>query len=230
MIRPSGTGRRFLRRYHYSAVASPDTGAPCPLMPGAHSYHNAETFIDVCPDVPNPVTGIYEIEPYRSRSLFPDADPRWPVTCGCGYVFVPGDQWQVYVDQIYRDDAGKDFSLHDRIPGMMWEVPWYYDPVRDAARLPERLRFAREGKSSVLSVRYYERDAATRAPVCVVTPNGDEWCIDSIARNGPGWACDGVPPLLVCSPSIQTPNYHGWLGSNHPGTPSVRPGWFTDGC
>lgn len=60
----------------------------------------------------------------------------------------------------------------------------------------------------------------------VVCPPGDEWDvwgIDERASSGGYWKREGVAPLLVVTPSIAMPHYHGFLGSN--GAP---PGYLSD--
>lgn len=191
-------------------------------MPGEWSYHRAESAtIDVIEDPQDQATGCWTME-RRELALFPRADARWPRNCACGYAFVDSDEWCVSIDHIYIDDNGGEHSLHDNIPGMMWECDWYFDPNRDMHELPERLARARQGKD-MLSARYLEKHASIRAPLVVVLPSGEHWCIDSKADNGPGWTCEGTPPLLVCTPSIQSQRYHGFLGSN-----GAQPGWFKD--
>lgn len=50
----------------------------------------------------------------------------------------------------------------------------------------------------------------------VLPPGGqvDVWGIDERASSGGYWTRVGTPPLLSVTPSILTPNYHGFLGSN----------------
>jgi hypothetical protein len=122
-------------------------------------------------------------------------DPRWPTKCAqCDYVFPPDDHWQVFTDAVYINDLGMEFSLRDAPPGAMWHASWY-DSIK-SSRAPD-------GKNLV-----------------VVCPGGYQWWIDGPASNGPGWTRTGEPPLITCSPSIQTPNYHGWLQN----------GVFSDPC
>lgn len=118
-------------------------------------------------------------------------------------------------------------SLHEITgPGVGWYVPWYYDPddVKDTPRREKYLEMIAKGeKMNFLSVHYWQDWADKRPPICVLCPNGQEWCIDQVSSNGEGWKVTGEPPLLSCSPSIVVPGYHGFLGIN-----GVEPGWFTD--
>jgi hypothetical protein len=127
------------------------------------------------------------------------------------------------------------------LPGMAWYCPWYFDPkhpreIADADDLPitdpERclnIRIERglQGKS-FLSVNYWRDWARTRPPITVVCPNGEQWCIDQKANNGPGWTVggnfpdNGLPSNITAMPSIVVPGYHGWLGVQ-----GALPGQFT---
>jgi hypothetical protein len=206
MVRWNGRGRRYLRRYRQR------DGSPCSAMPGEFSYHNADSpVIDVIDD-PQNAEGVWTME-RRELALFPRTDPRWPKTCTCGYVFTEEDEWQVGIEHIYVDDQGGEHTLHDNTPGMMWECDWYFDPKREMGEIPERLARARQGKD-MLSARYFEQHATKRAPLVCVLPSGEQWCVDAKANNGPGWTCAGEPPNLICTPSIQSARWHGWLGSN----------------
>jgi hypothetical protein len=148
----------------------------------------------------------------------PHDDPRWPLKCDhCDYQFIAQDEFQVFVERIYVDDAGREYSLHSPVPGMMWDAFW----------MPECYR-GPDGRCLV-----------------VVCPNGREWMIDGQASNctmkedfGPFdaahrcWVRHGEPPLLIvdkagrtCAAgagSIQAGDYHGFLGCN-----GAAPGYFT---
>jgi len=58
--------------------------------------------------------------------------------------------------------------------------------------------------------RNYGKGPDGRSLVCIV-PTGEDWYVDGPAANGPGWTRTGEPPLVTVTPSIQTPNYHGFL-------------------
>jgi hypothetical protein len=210
MVRYSGRGRRYLRRY--ARFSATDTRERCPAMPGEYSYHNADSpVIDVVDD-PRDAEGMWTMK-RRELYLFGRHNSHWPKACACGYVFPDSDEWQVAIDHVYVDDQGGEHTLHDNTPGMMWECDWYFDPVREMHLLPERIAYAQQGKD-MLSLRYLTQHAAKRAPLVVCLPTGEHWCIDSKANNGPGWTCEGEPPLLICTPSIQSARWHGFLGSN----------------
>lgn len=171
--------------------------------------------LDVAPCVLD-AEGCHEVQPEWDR-----ADPRWPVKCeSCDYRFVEADEWQVFADEIYLDEQGAEHSHRAKTPGMMYFVPWYYDPARDPTG---EIRVMKSQGNHYLSAMYWRDWAAIRPPIMVNVPNGDGWCVDATANNGPGWTVTGEAPLLTCTPSIQTAGYHGFLGSS--GAP---PGYFKD--
>ena len=112
-------------------------------------------------------------------------------------------------------------------PCSMWFVPWFFDPTdpekgirRDAALAAiADGSFGKGEKNYYLSRHYWTTWSAKRPPICVLCPNGSEWCVDAKSSNGDGWTVDGDPPRLTCSPSILVPGYHGFL----------RDGVFTPG-
>lgn len=146
--------------------------------------------------------------PMAPASGVPHEDPRWPAKCdGCDYRFGTGDEWQDFTRQIYVDRAsGREYTLGDRIPGMMWDADWFDDHWKGP-----------DGRCLV-----------------VVCPNGHEWMIDSRASNctmkddaGPFdrahrcWVRHGDPPNVTVDKSgrtcgagggsIQAGDYHGFL-------------------
>jgi hypothetical protein len=180
----------------------------------AGSYHNALTPIG---------EGTYlRNGDARSIHLVERLDPnetRWPTACEkCGAVVPDAAEKQLFSDHIYVDVAGKEYSLRDPIPGMMWDAWWS----------PECWK-GPDGLSLVVNC-----------------PNGAQWMIDGPASNctqkddqGPYgvahrcWTRTGTPPLIsvgkgygkTCAAgggSIQARDYHGFLGSN-----GAEPGYFT---
>lgn len=115
-------------------------------------------------------------------------------------------------------------------PCVMWFATWYFNPANPehTIRRETALRAITEGHfgkgecNYYLSRFYWQNWSDKRPPICVMCPNGAEWCVDSKSSNGEGWKVIGDPPLLCCTPSIQAPGYHGYLGSN-----GVPPGVFT---
>ena len=66
-----------------------------------------------------------------------------------------------------------------------------------------------------LAAEYWDTNFANRAPLYVVLPNGDPFCVDQCASvSGNGWTVTGTPPLITVHPSIHAVGeYHGWLQS-----------------
>lgn len=114
------------------------------------------------------------------------ADPLWPTKCEhCDYVFAPTDEWQLFREFVYLCDLGIEFTLRNAPAGAMYHAEWL--DGRGKQRAPD-------GRNLI-----------------VKCPGGAEWWIDGGASNGPGWTRTGVPPLITCTPSIDTGNYHGFL-------------------
>jgi hypothetical protein len=172
-----------MRRYRSSATEKcAEVIVPYPEHPPVvRGYHSAEVKIERKPcrddhghaDIPSD-----EVK----------TDPRWPKACGCGYVFVPEDMWQLNEHHLYRrSDNGELTTISDAPAGAMYDAYWY-----KAAGEP--------GKPDGLNL-------------VLKTPEGD-WHIDGPANNGPGWSRTGTPPNITCSPSIGIGNpqrMHGWL-------------------
>lgn len=173
LIKPTGKKNVYYRRYHFAQGVSIDCSV-CADRPG---YHNAMILVreETCE--------ADKIDLTVSADMKRDA--RWPTKCDkCDYVFKHDDEWQVFVDAVYANDLGVEFSLRNPPPGAMWQAPW----------LPASRNRAPDG-----------------IPLIVVCPGGDQWNIDGPATNGPGWTRTGEPPNITASPSIQTSNYHGFL-------------------
>jgi hypothetical protein len=213
LVVPTGTERVSLRRYRSEFDKAANKSVT--ICPGEHGYHNAEAPIG-------------EFSQGTWSRDFAHDDPRWPRACACGYVFADDDARQVFDRDLYRRADGQPgvLTLWDCLPGMMWHVPWFHDPAapREGRSVAEqRARYPRGSKAeSHLSSYYWHDHADRRAPLTVVCPNGAEWTVDAVSGNGAGWEVKGEPPLLVVTPSIAAPGYHGFLGSN--GAP---PGHFT---
>lgn len=186
-LEPTKKVRRSLRRFVWSAEGT------CPLP---FKYHNADVPIDV-------VEGVFDEKGYLKEIPAKDfeGDPRWPTQCGCGYVFKPTDQWQVFTDHLYRRESGEEMSLREAPPGAMWDAWWY-----------GKWSAGPDGKHLI-----------------VKCPDGHEWFIDGPASNCTKkddhvhrcWVRHGEPPMLTVDKngvtcgagagSILTPKYHGFL-------------------
>jgi hypothetical protein len=101
------------------------------------------------------------------------------------------------------------------LPGMGWYNDWYLE---------------RDLGDDFLSPHYQRDWKGKRAPIEIVCPDGNVWCIDRRSSNGDGWKVTGEWPNITCTPSIDcTPMgtnrngesyYHGFL-QNGVFTPDV---------
>jgi len=198
MLEPTGRVRVKLRRYRN---ASNDPESRCPFN-GNDGYHDASTIIGEEPEE-------LSKEGYIQNGLKPVShdDTRWPVQCQCSYVFREGDEWQRFVEKIYRRaDTGEEMTIKDASVGATYYAPWL-----DAIQVPQ-------GKHCLV----------------VKTPGG-EWIVDSQSSNCTMkddwrqekhhcWILHGEPPNMTVNKqggptcaagtgSIQCGSYHGFLRS-----------------
>lgn len=115
-----------------------------------------------------------------------------------------------------RTDGKQGASLFEITgAGVMWYAPWYHDPrdPDDVARIDKALADIKADPNArwYLSRFYWETWSRKRPPICVLCPNGREWCVDAKSSNGEGWQVTGDVPLITCAPSIVVPGYHGFL-------------------
>lgn len=192
-LEETGRAQIYLRRYHGSM--------PGPLCPSSGiGYHNAKFYLEDRPvkysdwphEIPNCYQGIQEQ---------PLDDPRWPTHCACGYAFTGEDLKQVFQESILRrTDTGEETTWRAAPPGAMRDACWYRTDWAGA-----------DGRSLV-----------------VKCPDNTDWLIDGPSYHDGKrthehpWTRTGTPPIISVTPSIATPGYHGFLGSN--GAP---PGYFT---
>lgn len=116
-LEPTKKLRRQLRRYR-----SCEGIAPCPLMPGQYSRHDASVPFDEV-EKPN-ADGIIEVQKDKPDN----SDPRWPTHCGCGYAFEDSDERQVFADRLYvRSDTRDVVAIRDAGPGAIYNADWYAD-------------------------------------------------------------------------------------------------------
>lgn len=190
LLEDAGKIRRYLRRYHVG-------GCTAPWKPFGGMVE-----LDVIPHAPR--TSILLSD--KPDGLVARADPRWPKACECGRAFTDSDEWQIFVDTIYRRvDTGEEMSIRAAPPGAMWDCWWYPASWKGA-----------DGRA-----------------LCVVCPGGHEWMIDSRASNctlpndsvHKCWCRHGDPPDITvdkngvtCAAgagSIQTKNWHGFLRNGY---------------
>jgi hypothetical protein len=197
-LRPTGVIRRSLRRYVSGASGCAGGG-----------YHNAVEFLDVQPVVwDDPRVGRLSArtrnreasEPRRGRAVGNVYDPEafpftlYPKACACGYEFTDSDTRQVFVELVYRADAGRVLPGRAAPAGAMWDADW----------LPSNF----EGPDGIALV--------------VKLPDGTEWPVDGPSNQSPrGWQRTGLVPNIAARPSILTDGYHGFLGGVDGSSPGV---------
>lgn len=199
LLEPSGKVQVKLRRY-----TNKDDRKTCPT--GYAGYHNASTPL-------GEEAAEWNARGYISNGIRPREsrdDPRWPNACSCGYQFQEDDEWDRFVEQIYRrGDTGEEFARRDIPAGGMWFDPWcdeFFQPQSEHC-------------------------------LTVMTPGGGEWQVDGPASNCTMledrrqekhhcWLRHGIPPDITvdkaggqtCNAgagSIQCGNYHGFLRNGH---------------
>lgn len=199
MVRQTGKFRAKLRRFTYSTDAS--------CAGRANWGHDASSVQIAVIDGIKDAKGYWDLDAAERAHMPSRDDSRWPTKCeACEYVFQPQDEWQLFTDHIYVDDAGKEYSLRAPVPGMMWLADWGGEWMKGP-----------DGHS-----------------LHVICPDGSEWCIDGRASNctmkedsGPYgqahrcWIRHGTPPNVTvdkagktCAAgagSIAVPGYHGFL-------------------
>lgn len=207
MIEPTDRERFFLRRY----VSSSDSD-PAAKCPGKYGYHNGHTLIGEVPAIFSERDGCKYVDcaAMEKRDSISRDDPRWPVKCDdCPYVFQPEGAWQHFYESIWLDATGKEYTLRDEVPGMMWDAYWMGDYAKGT-----------DGKCLI-----------------VILPDGYRWMIDGPASNctlpddrGPYgqahrcWVRHGTPPDITVDKDGKTcaagagsimsrRSYHGFLRS-----------------
>lgn len=185
-----------LRRY------TGDAHGPCPLMPGKYSWHNA---ISAPIGEAAPSWGTLDIGKKYLAGIptLPVEDPRWPVACGCGFVFPPDSftsHRQMVQDLLYTGGGQERTTTAAARPGALWDGVWCNDIV--------------------------DWTGSDGISLFCKTPDG-EWHVDGIANNCAGPHMTGAvprthfcwervgdprnPETLTVSPSIRSGSYHGWL-------------------
>jgi hypothetical protein len=196
MLESTGKVSVSLRRYCRFDVAR----HACSIS----GYHNAKIVIE---EEPIERDGEGYIENGKKPAPHRD-DPRWPTQCACGYAFQEVDEWQRFIEEIYRRvDTGEELHLRDASPGAMW-LAWWLDDM-----------YTPQGEHNLV----------------VKTPGG-EWTIDGQANNCTMkddmkqerhhcWIRHGEPPLVTVDKngttcqagagSIQCNSYHGFLRNGY---------------
>jgi hypothetical protein len=130
--------------------------------------------------------------------------------------------------QLTEDAIARGFYRNDThilLPGMAYEMPWYFDPTGERERQGKyvMIKLADRGKLGFLSEHYWRDWSHIRPPINLILPNSCEFCPDRKSSNGTGWTITGEWPDISITPSINDPGYHGWLGSN-----GTSPGCFSN--
>lgn len=174
-----------LRRYRGSDRGKCETSG--------YGYHNAEQIVERLSIDRLAARGWPMSEnhgPIHDADSVPHSDPRWPLTCSCGYRFVDEDEWQCNPFTLFRrGDTGELVTLHAAPAGAMWNAYWMGDDHR--------------GPDGIC--------------LCVRTPGG-EWSVDgpsysdSKIQHERAWTRTGTIPDVTANPSILIPGkYHGFL-------------------
>lgn len=169
MVQRTGRTQVSLRRFADPVLR----GAPC----SAHWWHEESVPIEVVDDPDGRRPGIL----YGPGDVEPKADPRWPVSCACGYAFQPDDSWMEQVEWLFHLPDGSEVTQRNLPAGAMWLEPGPHLGGHEGEHL------------------------------MVVLPDGTRWDIDGPARNGGTWTRSGEPPMVTVAPSIASPRYHGFL-------------------
>lgn len=185
-----------LRRYRNSS-ADNESHCPSDVNDGYHDVSNVIGDEPIKRDKEGYIGNGMKLAP-------PHDDPRWPTQCACGYVFREGDEWQRFVEEVYRrSDTGEETTIRNADAGAMWYA-WWLDKMQKP-----------QGKHCLE----------------VKTPGG-QWVIDAMASNCSMpddrrqekhhcWIYSGTPPNITVSKdgitcsagagSIQCNDYHGFL-------------------
>jgi len=194
-VEPTNKIQIHLRRYKYGEAKVPEHL----YQSGHYGYHNVRWLLETKDIDPNKESDLYP-------SLLPQDDLRWNnvAKCeDCGYLFQLEDEWQMFILNVYIDKStGKEYTLHDKIPGMMWDATWWSDTDKVGGQY-----------------------------LVVICPDSFEWRIDGRANNCdmrddyPNhhcWIRQGIPPNITVGKNGKTCHagagsilsrngYHGFL-------------------
>jgi hypothetical protein len=208
-LEPDGTVALGLRRYRHDW----DSGGGAMRWECGYGWHQAMTWRGEL--APERFTDEHGHRAHATPELLDHADPRWPQACagGCGYRFLPSDEWQEWEEPVYTGPGNARYVLHTGWPpppgmllagaGATWDAWW----------LPGDWL----GVDGIgLMVRCPRPDG---------TPGSNDWPVDSPATGGGTWTRTGDPrqALVTVTPSIaigepgQPGFYHGFLGRDTPG-------------
>jgi hypothetical protein len=132
---------------------------------------------------------------------------NWPTLCNtCGEMLVPR-RFTLEIRPAYQRPDGTILDMRKTLPGDMYFAPWKGMPK-------SKDRYGQLIQNTMLSPLYMRAWATKRSPICVITPNGGEWCVDyrSEFKDFPGWMVQGEPPNLTCVPDVEIPGIKGPWG------------------
>lgn len=204
LVKNSDESVLSLRRYKSRDYSNGPPASECSAS--GYGWHTASVVIGRAPTLwdttIHPGKTFLSIVPLEPWLI----DYRWPARCACGYEFTEDDSRivdQEPIDQepifVALDGRAGEWTQATLPIGAMWECRWGWDSW-----------IGPDGKGWMVKL-----------------PPGskyDVWIIDSVATGGGRWTRTGIPPDLVVTPSIASPRYHGFLGSNT----APAPGWLSD--
>lgn len=159
----------------------------CPLRADGATYCEATT-----PIADGPAIWVRDeaghLTHYRTEPIeWPRDDPRWPTACAhCGRVLAQDATHQLAYELLYRAPDGAAYTIRDMPVGAIWRA--------------EHMEAFWGGDDG----RCYQ----VQLPPGGI---GNQWIIEQPSQSGGGWTRTGIAPNLTASPSILTPQYHGYL-------------------
>lgn len=181
-VEPTGREKRWLRRY--AECLDGQACAPNAAAGYSGAYHSASAPVEDgetrFTETDSDGEKFYAaIDPSEYRR-----DGRWPMLCGCGYIFQRDDPWQVFAIEIYRAADSREWHQRELPPGAMYDAWW----------IPRK---GPDGRSLA---------------VCLPPAGGlDVWLVDMRASSGGYWTRTGEIPRVTVTPSILSSHYHGFL-------------------
>lgn len=107
------------------------------------------------------------------------------------------------------------------VPGSIWECWHMFNPFKKEHqhRRIHALNCIEHGcynpREHILSKKYWIDWSHLRPPLCVKTPNGHNWIVDSVDHNGNDWLVQDVTlgdyTSITCTPAVKVDGYHGQL-------------------
>jgi len=187
---PTTSVQRSLRRYVFNKA---ENGLE--KCSSRYEYHNASNLLDVMEVPLDQLLICGDGTPNETSPWVAHDHLSWPIHCECGYEFKASDEWQVNLDRLYEGTKGR-FTIDGMPPGAMYDAEWY--------KIEAGYGVGSDGVA-----------------LCVKLPPGrewDVWHVDGIGKASSRWDRVGTIPKITATPSILTPDYHGFL----------RDGWLEE--